>query len=545
MLNGAEPISPKTMERFAQTFATLGLRREALAPVYGLAESAVGLAFPPLQRGPLFDRIDRRRLERDGLAVPANSDANAIVFVACGQPLRGHEIRVVDASGAEMPERTEGRLEFRGPSATDGYFENPAKSAALVGPEGWLDSGDRGYIAGGDVYVTGRIKDIIIRAGRNVYPHELEEVVGGIDGVRKGCVVAFASPDPQSGTERLVVVAETRATQSEIRERLKQAITAVAGDVLSVAPDEVILAAPQTVPKTSSGKIRRSASRILFEQGAFETVKRGAHIRPLWRQLLHLWVSGTRQRLRRAVRLIGTWMYGAWWWVAMFAVAAPAWLTIVLAPSRRAGQVIARVASRTFLWLVGMRVEVESDSPHGDRTVVVSNHASYLDALVLIGCLPGEKTFTAKAALETQIVAGLVLKRLGTLFVRHAQSSVAAAEVDAMAAAVRAGARLVCFPEGTLTRMPGLLAFRLGPFQAATEADVPVVPVAIRGTRTALRGEQWLPRRSKITVWVGGPLSPRGSDFADVVRLRDRAREQILAHCGEPDLSGEHIKTPL
>ncbi|HYA80713.1 MAG TPA: AMP-binding protein, partial [Methylocystis sp.] len=188
LLNGAEPVSPITIRRFSERFAAFGFRPEMLLPVYGLAENAVGLAFPPIGRPPLFDYVDRRALDRDGAARPAPAEsANAVALVACGRPLPHHEIRVIDDVGRELPERQEGRLQFKGPSATKGYFRNPEKTRELF-DGAWLETGDRGYIAGGDVFITGRIKDLIKRAGRNIYPQELEEAIGSIAGVRRGCV---------------------------------------------------------------------------------------------------------------------------------------------------------------------------------------------------------------------------------------------------------------------------------------------------------------------------------------------------------------------
>ena len=140
--------------------------------------------------------------------------------MACGRPIAGHEVRIVDEAGVELPERTEGRLQFKGPSATRGYFRNEEKTKALFDGE-WLESGDRAYIASGDVFITGRIKDIIIKAGRNIYPHELEELVGGVEGVRKGCVAAFPSTFGGAGTERLVLLVETRLTDPSKIEALR------------------------------------------------------------------------------------------------------------------------------------------------------------------------------------------------------------------------------------------------------------------------------------------------------------------------------------
>ncbi len=274
--NGAEPVSATTIERFGDRFAPYGFRREAMTPVYGLAESSVGLAFPPLGRGPLIDRIRRDAFVRSGRAEPAKPGEPDLRFVACGRPLPGHEIRVVDAAGNELGDRREGRVEFRGPSATGGYLNNAPATHALFHDD-WLDTGDLGYLADADLYVTGRVKDVIIRAGRNLHPAELEEAVGALAGVRKGCVAVFASPDPSRGAERLVVMAETRVTGDDARAALRSEIAATAVDLLGVAPDDVVLAPPRTVLKTSSGKIRRAASQQLYQAG-----KIGARPHAVW-----------------------------------------------------------------------------------------------------------------------------------------------------------------------------------------------------------------------------------------------------------------------
>ena len=249
--NGSEAVAPDTVRRFAARFAKYGFRPEAMAPVYGLAEDAVGLAFPPLGRAPIIDRIDRAKLARQGRAVPASpGDRTALEFVACGRPLGGHQIRIIDATG-ELGEREEGRLQFRGPSATRGYLDNPAKSRELFDGD-WLNSGDLAYVAGGDVFITGRSKDIIIRAGRHIYPEEIEAAVGNVAGVRKGCVAVFGTQDPRRGTERLVVLAETRETEPAVLAELHQRVEAAATPLLDAPPEEVVLVPPHTVPKTSS-----------------------------------------------------------------------------------------------------------------------------------------------------------------------------------------------------------------------------------------------------------------------------------------------------
>jgi 1-acyl-sn-glycerol-3-phosphate acyltransferase len=537
LISGAEPVSPATVTRFAERFARYGLRPDALAPAYGLAENGVGLAFPPAGRAPLIDRVDRDSLARRGVAEPAAAGAtNVVAFVACGQPLPGHEIRIVDASGRELPERHEGHLQFKGPSATSGYFRAPEKTQALFDGD-WLESGDRAYIAAGDVYITGRIKDMIIRAGRHIHPHELEELVGTVEGVRRGGVAVIGSPDPARGTERLVVVAETPLRDPTAREALRERIVAAARSVLTdTPPEEVVLAAPHAIARTPSGKLRRAATRALYESGALGRQRPGVR----W-QVVRLLAAGAGPRLRRAAARLGALAYASWWWTALVATGAVLWPLVVALPRRSWRHAAVRRAMRLFFRLTAIPLAAQAEAPlPAGSAILAANHASYLDAAVLAALLPGMLTFTAKQELAGQVFAGPFLRRLGTLFLRRMDAAGGIADAQAVLPVLRRGERLVWFPEGTLTRMPGVLGFRLGAFQVAAEAGVPVVPMALRGTRSVLRGGQWFPRRGAISVRIGRAIMPDGRDFAAAVRLRERTRAAILAGCGEPDLAHEH-----
>src|SRR5262249_53407372 len=148
-----------------------------------------------------------------------------------------------------------------------GYFHNPEATAEVERGDGWFDSGDLGYWVDGDLFITGRVKDVIIAGGRNIYPQEVEEAAGEVPGVRRGCVAAFGMADPRTGTERLVVVAETRDRSASTRNALSDAIVARVADVIGIPPDHVVIAAPGAIPKSSSGKIRRSATKQLFASG--------------------------------------------------------------------------------------------------------------------------------------------------------------------------------------------------------------------------------------------------------------------------------------
>ena len=179
-LNGSEPVSPGTIDRFARRLAPYGFRPEAMTPVYGLAENAVAVAFTPAGRGPRIDRVERAPFEAQGRAIAASETSpGALAFVSSGRPIARHEVRVVDDMGRELPDRRLGQVQFRGPSATSGYFRNEPATRALRDGD-WLNTGDLGYVADGELHVTGRSKDVIIRAGRHVFPYEVEELVGAI-----------------------------------------------------------------------------------------------------------------------------------------------------------------------------------------------------------------------------------------------------------------------------------------------------------------------------------------------------------------------------
>ncbi|BAU47636.1 acyltransferase [Sulfurifustis variabilis] len=536
--NGAEAVSPATIERFGERFARFGFRPTAMMPVYGLAENALGLTFPPLDRGPRVDRIARGDFMRDGRASPARpDDETALRFVSCGAPLPGHELRIVDESGRELPEREQGRVQFRGPSATSGYFRNAEASRALF-VDGWLDSGDLGYVAGGELYLTGRRKDVVIHAGRNVFPDEIEEAVGELPGVRKGRVAVFGSPDPETGTERLVVLAETREADAAAREALRARVVACVADLAGGPPDDVCLAPPQTILKTSSGKVRRAASREVYERQAF-----GGARRPVAWQMARLAAGALVPELRRGLRRLGAVAYAGYAWGVFGLMAPVVWALVIVLPRHGMRWTLLHRAARAFARACGVPITIEGVDalPSGDRPCLfVANHQSYLDGIVLVAALPRPVRFVAKAEFRSSLVAGLFLRRLGAQFVERFDRERGVADVRHLTALARARVPLFFFPEGTFTRAPGLLPFHTGAFVAAAEAGVPVVPCALRGTRSLLRSDSWFPRRGAVHVSIGPALAPPPSapdTWSAAMELRDRARDWILRATREPDLS--------
>ncbi len=297
--------------------------------------------------------------------------------------------------------------------------------------------------------------------------------------------------------------------------------------------DEIILAPTGTVPKTSSGKVRRAAARSLYLAGQLVAGRR-----PLRSQIMRLWIASLGPRLLRLRRLVGEFFFAGWWWLALGYGLLLGGLAVMVLPTLKLRWTAVRGMARAVLAATGTPVTVENiEQIPRARALLMFNHASYADVLVLAALLPGEPRYIAKRELANQFVAGPLLRRLGAMFVDRLDLAGGQADTAAITEVARKGRVLVSFPEGTFTRRAGLSEFYLGAFKVAAEVNLPVVPGALRGTRSMLRSDQWFPRRSAVRLAVGAPILPSGTDLASVVRLRDEVRAAILARCGEPDLS--------
>jgi acyl carrier protein len=532
--NGAEPVSPDTMIQFEQRFAKYGFGRNVMSPVYGLAECSVGLAFTPPGERWQVDSLDRERFSTSGEAVAASpQDPSPLKVVACGTVIPDHDLRVVDGAGLELPDRSEGHLQFRGPSATTGYYRNPQATKTLFDGE-WVNTGDRAYLSEGRLYITGREKDIIIRGGRNISPYELEESVGDLAGIRRGCVAVFGSADAAGGTERVVVLAETRERDAARHQELKAKINELAIGLIGAPVDDIVLAPPHTVPKTSSGKIRRVAAREYYERGP-SAVKPQA----VWLQFIRLVLAGAFPQTRRAWRVLRGMLFAVWAWLVFGIFFIALFMVAAVAPGRTTWRVGQRIA-RLFLRLCAIPLAVRGleNLPAKGPYVVAANHTSYLDGAVLLAILPWEKNaFVAKQELKESLITRVFVGGLGAQFVERFDVQKSAEHADELAGAAREGTTLIVFPEGTMQRHTGLMPFRTGAFQTAAQAQIPVVPVALRGVRSVLRDGTWYLRRAPVSVTISAPVAPEGADWNAAVRLRDRVRAEILKHCGEPDLA--------
>jgi fatty-acyl-CoA synthase len=266
-LNGAEPVDPASARAFRDAGARHGLRPGALFPAYGMAEVAIAGSFPTPMKGLQTDIVDSERLEQERLAEPVAADhPHAREIVILGRPVPGLEFRIVDpSSGRVLGERSVGELQISGTSVMSGYYKRPDADAESFDGE-WLRTGDLAYMVGGQMVMCGRIKDLIIVGGRNVFPQDIERVVGEIDGVRAGNVIAFGVPG-RKGKERVVVVAETRVGDGDA---LRAAITERTMASVGVPCRDVAFVKPSTLPKTSSGKLQRALCRKHYLDGTLE-----------------------------------------------------------------------------------------------------------------------------------------------------------------------------------------------------------------------------------------------------------------------------------
>lgn len=258
-INCSEPVRHDSHELFLERFAANGVTRAMLGVSYAMAENVFAVTQTPPGTPPSLDVIDRQALEKDALAVPVVAGySNAQVRVSCGPPIRGTQVAVWDVSGRPMPERHVGELVIQSDYMLSGYHNRPDLEPFT---DGWYRTGDLGYVAGGEVYVIGRQKDLIINAGKNIYPQDIEAVVNGVAGIRAGRAVAFGVPDEREGTELVAVVAEVGTDDPEERQAIGRAIRQEVARRTMVTVSFVTLVGPKWLLKTSSGKMARAANR--------------------------------------------------------------------------------------------------------------------------------------------------------------------------------------------------------------------------------------------------------------------------------------------
>jgi fatty-acyl-CoA synthase len=260
-LNGAEPIDEPAVDAFLTAGAKFGMPAECMFPAYGMAECTLAVSFEPAGTGLHIDRVDADALEKNKIATPSTADS-ARAFPLLGNPLPGVEVSVVDEDGQVRGDREVGELRLRGTSVTPGYLTVNGP-LTITDDEGWLPTGDLGYLVDGQVVVCGRIKDVIIMGGRNIYPTDIERAATAVEGVRAGNAVAVRL-DAGTRRERFAVALESKSAGDEAEEsRIVKEVTSKVVDAVGVRPVHVYVLSVGSLPKTPSGKLRRAAAAQL------------------------------------------------------------------------------------------------------------------------------------------------------------------------------------------------------------------------------------------------------------------------------------------
>ena len=264
---GAEPVHAPTLVAFAEKFRSVGFRETSFLPSYGLAEHVLAATCSPRGRAPRIEHLRADDMSERGVATTAvSSDAGQLTVTSCGGAFPGHQVRIADEHGRSLPERGIGEIWLAGPSVTPGYYNEAELTAGTI-RQGWLHTGDLGYLSNGELFVCGRLKDIIIAHGRKYHPQDLEWGIADLAGIRPGRVAAFGTVT-QGNTDRTVVVVEPSGTvpsdvlTTSIRRRIV--------DLCGLLIDDVVLAPAGAVVRTTSGKVRRAAIKLRYEQGDLE-----------------------------------------------------------------------------------------------------------------------------------------------------------------------------------------------------------------------------------------------------------------------------------
>jgi len=304
-------------------------------------------------------------------------------------------------------------------------------------------------------------------------------------------------------------------------------------DLLAMVPDEIVMAPPGTVLKTSSGKIRRTASKDMYEQGQIGKPKRA-----VWLQIVRLVLQTIVPQFHRLLRQTVANLYALYCWLLFGLISLPVGFFVAIFPHKKLRWWLTCQGARLLSFLSGTRILVQGlEHLENEATfILASNHMSYLDPLVLISTLPIQCSFVGKAELLDSRITKLLLSRLDVIFVNRFDFEKGIEDTKLIGQQVESGKILLFFCEGTFQRMAGLLPFQMGAFVTAAQQDVPVIPITIRGTRDKMRSGTWFPRRGGIRVTISKPLVSEDNSWSAAVALRDRVRAEILHHSGEPDL---------
>jgi fatty-acyl-CoA synthase len=357
--------------------------------------------------------------------------------------------------------------------------------------------------------------------------------------VRTGCVVAFGAPDERTGSERLVVTAEVRDMASA--KRIEDEISHSVNDALGIPPALVVLLAPQSIPKTSSGKLRRSETRRLFIEGNL-----GKRQQPTWLQVAGLAARGSGPRAwswaKSGTRAAFEFLYGVYAMSVFVVLLFPLWALVAITRNQNRAAWLTHKGTRLMLTMAFVPVQVEGREILSQREtsgpwIFAPNHSSYLDILISLAFLPPDVRFVTKGEVRDMPFFSTMARRSGQFSFDRNDPQARIRQAEQVNAALDKGESVVIYPEGTFTANTGIRPFQLGAFKSAVDTQRPICPVSVRGARRILRDKTKLPRPGRVTLTFGPLVTPdraAGDDWHEIVRLRDTTRKIIAENSGEP-----------
>lgn len=275
---GGEMVQPQVMNKFYETFKSSGYKKEAFVASYGLAETTLAFSFANLDTGIQTDCVSKETLSDNHIASPVDKHdpEKTREFALCGKPLPGYELEIRDMNGSILPDRNVGFVYLKGPSHMAGYDDEKEATTNILSPDGWLNSGDMGYMIDGHLVITGRQKDLIIINGRNIWPQDLEWYVEqNIETLKPRDTAAFALPSGEGGKERAAILVHCRSQDPGIQQELKQKVHAAIFKNTGVDA-LVVLIQQGTLPYTTSGKLMRNRAKQNYLSGALPSIEKSA-----------------------------------------------------------------------------------------------------------------------------------------------------------------------------------------------------------------------------------------------------------------------------
>jgi acyl-CoA synthetase (AMP-forming)/AMP-acid ligase II len=270
VVNGAEPISNRIMSDFMNKLSKYHLRKESMMPAYGMAEATLGISFAELSEVPLVNSFNRTMLQKEGLARIEKENASEMMeIVSVGKAINDTEIRIVDEEGHQLEDKMDGNIQIRGIGVTSGYYNNPAETRNLF-DHGWLKTGDKGFFFDSNLYITGRVKDIIFVRGQNLYAHDLENLAGNYSDISYGKVIMGGWFDPKKGQDQIILFLVGSPNQATCETFL--GLRNFFRDTYGISIDVFVPVRSNQVPKTSSGKIQRYKLISSYQNGEFDDV---------------------------------------------------------------------------------------------------------------------------------------------------------------------------------------------------------------------------------------------------------------------------------